>query len=346
VRKRTRLVGLVAVALVTASGILAGTSLAQTGKAGRAQATSVCLVTDVGGLNDKGFNHLAYVGMQNAQKKLTGVTGRVIESHAGSDYIPNLLSCVQGGADLTIAVGFLMEDALNTVSTHFPNSKFAIIDGAYTDLAGKPANVRGILFREQEAGYLVGWLATKQLLAEKKKPILGAVGGIEVPAVDHYIAGFQAGAKAASPSAKVLYGFSQSFTDQAKCKEVALNQIAQGSQVEFGVAGQCGLGALDAAKEHNGWGIGVDADQLYLGPYMLTSAVKRVDTGVFRTIKYMVDGNFHGYGNTTFSVRAGGVTIGTTSPKVSKALLKQEKVLEKKIATGKVKGIPTKPTAS
>jgi len=343
VSKRTRLAALVVVALVATAAVLAGTGFAKTA---RTQATSVCLVTDVGGLNDKGFNHLAYVGLQQAQKKLKGVTGRVIESHATSDYVPNLLSCVQGGADLTIAVGFLMEDALNTVSTHFPKSNFAIIDGSYSDLAGKPANVRGIIFREQEAGYLTGWLATKQLLAEKKKPVLGAVGGVEVPAVDHYIAGFQAGAKAASPSAKVLYGFSQSFTDQAKCKEVALNQIAQGSQVEFGVAGQCGLGALDAAKEHKGWGIGVDADQLYLGPYMLTSAVKRVDTGVYRTIKYLVDGNFHGYGNTTFSVRAGGVTVGTSSPKVSKAILTQEKVLEKKIATGKIKGIPTKPTPS
>ena len=344
-RKRTTLAVFATVTLVAAAGILAGTSLAQSAKTGRTQAASVCLVTDIGGLNDKGFNHLAYVGLQSAQSKL-GITGRVIESHTGSDYIPNLLSCVQGGADLTIAVGFLMEDALNTVATHFPNSKFAIIDGAYTDLAGKPANTRGIVFREQEAGYLVGWLAIKELESQKRKPIIGAVGGIEVPAVDKYIAGYVAGAKAADPKAKVLFGFSQSFTDQAKCKEVALNQIAQGSQAEFGVAGQCGLGALDAAKEHNGWGIGVDADQLYLGPYMLTSAVKRVDTGVFRTIKYIVDGNFHGYGNTTFSVRAGGVALGTVSPKVPKSILAQEKILAKNLASGKIKGIPTKPTAS
>jgi len=342
VRNRTRLAALVAVTAIAAAAVLAGTGLAKTA---RAQSTSVCLVTDVGGLNDKGFNHLAYVGLQQAQSKL-GITGRVIESKSGSDYVPNLLSCVQGGADLTIAVGFLMEDSLNAVATRFPNSKFAIIDGSYTDLAGKPANTRGIIFREQEAGYLVGWLAIQELKNQKRKLVIGAVGGIEVPAVDKYIAGYVAGAKAADPKAKVLFGFSQSFTDQAKCKEVALNQVAQGSQAEFGVAGQCGLGALDAAKEHNGWGIGVDADQLYLGPHMLTSAVKRVDTGVFRTIKYLVDGNFHGYGNTTFSVRAGGVTIGAVSPKVPKSILTQEKALEKKLATGKIKGIPVKPVAS
>ncbi len=338
--KRTRLAGIAVAATVAVAGVLAGTSLAQSGKSSRAQATSACLVTDIGGLNDKSFNHLAYVGLQQAQKKL-GVQGRVIESKSGSDYIPNLLSCVQGGADLTIGVGFLMADAINTVATHFPNSKFAIIDFSYADLAGKPANTRGILFREQEAGYLSGWLAVKELMVQKRPLVLGAVGGLKIPPVDRYIAGYIAGAQAANGKAKVLHGYSQDFVDQAKCKEIALGQIAQGSQVEFQVAGQCGLGALDAAKEKGRWGIGVDADQGYLGPHMLTSAVKRVDTGVFRTIKYVVDGNFHGYGNTTFSVRAGGVGIGKISPKVPQSIVKQEKALEKKIASGKVKGIPT-----
>lgn len=339
-RNRTRLAALVAVALVAAAGALAGTSLAQSGKVARAQATSACLVTDIGGLNDKSFNHLAYVGLQTAQSKLS-VTGRVIESKSGSDYIPNLLSCVQSGADLTIGVGFLMASAINTVSASFPNSKFAIIDFSYADLASKPANTRGILFREQEAGYLSGWLAVKELMVQKRKLILGAVGGIKIPPVDRYIAGYIAGAAAANPKAVVLHGYSQDFVDQAKCKEIALNQIAQGSQVEFQVAGQCGLGALDAAKEKGGWGIGVDADQAFLGAHILTSAVKRVDTGVFRTIKYVVDGSFHGYGNTTFSVRAGGVGIGKISSKVPKDIVAQEKVLEKKLANGKIKGIPT-----
>jgi basic membrane protein A len=337
VKKRTRLAALIAVACLVAAGTLAGTSLARSSKT---QAGSACLVTDIGGLNDKSFNHLAYVGLQNAQSKL-GVTGRVIESKSGSDYIPNLLSCVQGGADLTIGVGFLMADAINTVAARFPNSKFAIIDFSYADLASKPANTRGILFREQESGYLSGWLAVKQLMAQKKKLILGAVGGLKIPPVDHYIAGYIAGAKAANKSAKVLYGYSQEFVDQAKCKEVALNQLAQGSQVEFAVAGQCGLGALDAAKQKGAWGIGVDADQLYLGAHMLTSAVKGVDVGVFRTIKQVADGNFHGFGNTIFSVRAGGAGIGKISPKVAKTLVAQEQKLAKQIASGKVKGIPT-----
>jgi basic membrane protein A len=340
VKKKTRLLGLTTLTAIVAVGLLAGAGFAQSAKHSRTAATSACLVTDIGGLNDKSFNHLAYVGLQTAQSKL-GVTGRVIESKSGSDYIPNLLSCVQGGADLTIGVGFLMADAINTVAAKFPNSKFAIIDFSYADLASKPANVRGILFREQESGYLAGWLAVKELMVQKKKLVLGAVGGLKIPPVDHYIAGYIAGAKAANAKAKVLYGYSQNFVDQGKCKEVALAQIAQGSQVEFAVAGQCGLGALDAAKGSGGWGIGVDADQLYLGSHMLTSAIKKVDVGVFRTIKQVKDGTFRGYGNTIFSVRAGGAGIGAISPKVPKDIVAGEKVLEKGLKNGKIKGIPT-----
>lgn len=331
----TLLVGSVALVAVAA---LAGTGFAAQGKT--AAAGSTCLVTDVGGLNDRSFNQLAYAGLKRAQKDL-GIEGRVLTSSTGADYIPNLLSCVKGGSDLTIAVGFLMADALAQVAQQFPNSKFAIIDYPFVALNGKPANARGILFREQEAGYLSGWLAIKELMAQKKRLVIGAVGGLKIPPVDRYIAGYIAGAKAANPKAKVLYGYSQNFVDQSKCKEISLNHIAQGSQVEFQVAGQCGLGTLSAAKDKGIWGIGVDADQAYLGPHVLTSAVKRVDAGVFRTIKQAKDGTFKGYGDTIFSVRAGGVGIGKISAKVPAAIVAAEKVLERQIATGKVKGIPT-----
>jgi basic membrane protein A and related proteins len=332
---RTLLVGGITVLLVAA---LAGAGLAASGK--KSAAGSTCLVTDVGGLNDRSFNQLAYQGLKTAQKDL-GIDGRVVTSSTGADYIPNLLSCVKGGSDLTIGVGFLMADAISAVARQFPNNKFAIIDFSYADLTGKPANVRGILFREQEAGYLAGWTAIKELQSQKKKLVIGAVGGLKIPPVDRYIAGYIAGAKAANAKAKVLYGYSQSFTDQSKCKEISLNHIAQGSQVEFGVAGSCGLGSLSAAKDGGLWAVGVDADQGYLGSHMLTSAMKRVDVGVERTIKQAKDGTFHGYGNTIFSVRAGGVGLGKISVKVPASIIAGEKVLEKKLATGKVKGIPT-----
>jgi basic membrane protein A len=329
------LVGGIAVLLVAA---LASAGLAASGK--KAAAGSTCLVTDVGGLNDRSFNQSAYEGLKKAQKDL-GIEGRVVTSTTGAAYIPNLLSCVKGGADLTIGVGFLMADALAQVAQQFPNSKFAIIDYDYAALKGKPANARGILFREQEAGYLVGWTAIKELMAQKKPLVIGAVGGLKIPPVDRYIAGYIAGAKAANAKAKVTYGYSQDFVDQSKCKEISLNHIAQGSQVEFQVAGQCGLGTLSAAKDSGIWGIGVDSDQGYLGGQMLTSAVKRVDVAVQRTIKQAKDGTFKGYGNTIFSVRAGGVGIGKISTKVPAAIIAGEKVLEKRMATGKLKGIPT-----
>ena len=132
--------------------------------------------------------------------------------------------------------------------------------------------------------------------------------------MDHYIAGFQAGAKAANPQIKTLNGYSQDFVDQAKCKEIALDQIAQGSKVVFQVAGQCGLGALDAAKEKGVQGIGVDADQAYLGDHILTSALKKVDVAVFDAIKRAQDGSFKGGTDVIATVENGGVGLGKIGP--------------------------------
>ena len=335
-RKLTALLtGSIAIVLVAA---LAGTGLAAGGK--KAAAGDTCLVSDVGGLNDRSFNQLANKGRLDGEKAL-GVKTNVFTSVSEKDYIPNLLACVQSGADLTIGVGFLMADAINTVAVRFPNSKFAIIDYVHGDLPSKPANTRGILFREQEAGYLAGWLAIKTLMSQKKPLVIGAVGGLKIPPVDRYIAGYQAGAAAANAKAKVLVGYSQNFVDQSKCKELSLNHIAQGSQVEFQVAGQCGLGTLSAAKDKGVWGIGVDADQSYIGPHVLTSAVKRVDVAVFRTMKQAKAGTFKGFGNTIFSVRAGGVGLGKISSKVPASIVAGEKVLEQRMRTGKLKGIPT-----
>ncbi len=244
----------------------------------------VGLVTDINQLNDRGFNHLAYVGLQRAEKQL-GVQGRVLESPSAADYIPNLSSLAKDGYDLVIGVGFDQADAIAKVASKFPKTHFAIIDVDQQDLKGKPANVLGLLFREQEAGYLVGYLAGLEAKKMPGKNIVSTVGGEKQPPVDRYIAGFQAGAKAADPTVKTLNGYSQDWVDTAKCKELALNQIAAGSKVVFQVAGGCGLGALDAAKEKHVWGIGVDADQAYLGPEVLTSALKRVDSAVFQTIR-------------------------------------------------------------
>jgi basic membrane protein A and related proteins len=265
----------------------------------------VGLVTDIGGLNDRGFNQLAYQGLQQAESEL-GVEIRVLESKSDADYIPNLQTLADEGFNLIISVGFLMQEATQTAAETYPDTNFAIIDAAFDPALD---NSQGVLFKEQEAGYLVGYLAG--LVTESGT--VSSVGGQKIPPVDKFIAGFQKGAADANPEVQTINGYSQDFVDQAKCKEVALDQISRGSDVVFQVAGGCGLGALDAADEESVWGIGVDADQAFLGDYVLTSAVKRVDVGVFSTIEQLVNDEFAAGETTIYGLAEDGVGMGETS---------------------------------
>ncbi len=295
----------------------------------------VGLVTDAGGLDDRSFNHLAYQGLLRAERQL-GVQGRVLTSKAARDYAPNLARLAKERYDLVIAVGFPMAHALDTVAVRFPRTSFAIVDYSQSDLEHHPPNAEGLIFKEQEAGYLAGYLAglVEQQDADAKK--ISSVGGLKIPPVDRYIAGFRAGARAADPQLKALNGYSHDFVDQAKCKEVALDQISRGSGVVFEVAGRCGLGALDAARDRNVWGIGVDADQSYLGPNILTSAVKRVDVAVFRTIEQIKDGGFAGGEDTVYDAASGGVGIGPISPRVPPAIVDRVRQREQDLVAGRI----------
>jgi basic membrane protein A len=298
----------------------------------------VGLSTDIGGLNDRSFNHLAYVGLQRAAREL-GVETRVVQSQSPADYIPNLTALARQGYDLIIGVGFTEIQAVATVAKQFPKSHFAIVDVSNAD-ENDLKNVQGLLFKEQEAGYLAGYAAG---LAAKQRggKAVSSVGGEKQPPVDRYIAGYQAGAKAAFPGVQTLNGYSQDFENQAKCKEVALNQIAQGSVVVFQVAGGCGLGALDAAKEKGVWGVGVDADQGYLGTYVLTSALKRVDTSVYDAIKDAQSGHFKGGQDTVYGLTVDGVGIGKFSPKAPAGVADKVAQVKQQIKSGKIANIPT-----
>ena len=299
------------------------------------------LVTDIGGLDDRSFNFLANKGLLRAEREL-GVSGRVLVSKSDTDYVPNLTTLAKQDYDLVIAVGFLMASALEKVAARYPDTDFAIIDYSQADMATKPKNVRGLLFKEQEAGYLVGYLAgliTKDEAGAKQ--VIGSVGGQKIPPVDRYIAGYQAGAKAANPGITTLNAYSQDFVDQAKCKELALDQISRGAHVIFQVAGQCGLGALSAAKEKNVRGIGVDADQAFLGEHVATSALKKVDEAVFQTVQEVVDGGFNGGEDTIFDVASGAVGIGVISPTVPRTAVAEVKRIQEEIASGKITNIPT-----
>ena len=339
----SRLAGLAVVALLGA-GLAAGCGGDDGSDAGGettapSSGLRVALVTDAGQLNDNGFNELAYKGLQRAEKDL-GITGRVVEAKTAADYVPNMSTLARQGYDLIIGVGFAQGDAIAATAKKFPDTNFAIVDVDQSFLKGKPQNVLGLLFKEEQVGYLVGYLGALEAKRAGKESI-SAVGGFKEPPVDRFIAGYKAGAEAAVPGTKVRWDYSQDWEDQAKCKELALNQIAAGSKVVFQVAGACGLGALSAAKDEKVWGIGVDADQSFLGPHVLTSAMKGVDVAVFLTIQSELDNEFEGGQNATFGIDQEGVGIGTLSPKANPDDVKAVEDLEQQMVDGEEFEIPT-----
>jgi basic membrane protein A and related proteins len=311
-----------------------------------ATAVKVAVITDIGGLNDKGFNQLSNVGLKRAQKALDGVTGRVYITNSANDRTPNLREASQAGYGLILPIGVLFAfGPIDAVAPSFPNTKYAGIDVSFADLSKKPTNVRGVQFKEQEAGYLAGYIAGLTVKDQRGSDIISAVGANKVPAIVRFIAGYRAGAKRANRGVKVLVNYANdpTFADQAKCKETATDQIDRGSKVAFMVAGACGLGGHQAAKERKIWSIGVDADQYFLGKHVLTSATKRVDTAVFDMIKaYQRNpSGFRGGFNSTYSVKNNGVGYGRLSTKLPRAkrLIYKKKAerIRKLIAQGKIK---------
>ena len=302
------------------------------------EAIKVALVTDIGGLDDKSFNFLANKGLARAKSQL-GAQGRVYISKSNADYVPNLVAAARTyRADLVIGVGFLMAEAVAAVAKRYPDTKFAIIDFSAPGLKGKPKNARGLLFAEQEAGYLAGVAAA----TVSKTGVIGSVGGQKIPPVDAFIAGYRFGAKKTKASVTVLNGYSQEFVAQDKCKEQALNMIDQDADVVFQVAGQCGLGVLSAARERNVWGIGVDADQGHIGAHVLTSAQKKVDVAVFATAQLVKAGRFKGGVDQVFNVKNNGVGYGKLSRRAPAGLKAKLDAAVRGIKSGAIKGIPRK----
>jgi basic membrane protein A and related proteins len=270
------------------------------------EAISVGMVSDTGGLEDRGFNEFSINGFDRAQEEL-GVEGRVYVSESADDYLPNLQAAVDDGHDLVIAIGFLIKPALGEVAAAAPDVNFAHVDGDWDDTEGACEedgtcalpNVLGLQFPSEEPGYLAGVVAA----LTTKSGTVSTVGGIKIPSVDNWIAGFQQGIKDTNPDVKVLNAYSQDFVDQAKCKEIALDQIAQGSDIVFQVAGLCGLGAIDAACQEGAFAIGVDADQSASGDCVIFSALKPLEVSVFETINSAQEGAFEGGTNRLFGVQ-------------------------------------------
>ncbi|MFB5192459.1 BMP family lipoprotein [Alicyclobacillus fastidiosus] len=300
------------------------------------QGVKVGLVTDTGGLNDNGFNHLAYVGVTNAQKQL-GAQASVVQSQSESDYIPNLSKYAAQGYDLVIAVGYLMHDAVEQVAKQYPKTHFMIIDDTITD---RP-NVVSAVYDSQDAGYLAGAMAG---LLEKgntlpnlnKQNVVGVIGGQSAPPVNNYIAGFQQGFKQEDPSGKVLLSYTNSFTDQSLGSQYAQNQLSQGADIIFPVAGGCGQGAISAVKAANKYAIGVDTNQSYLAPQnIITSATKGVDTSVFDVIQSVKNNTFKS-GVQTFGLKGNGVGITPAMKGVPQSVVNEVNQLKQNIVSGKI----------
>lgn len=335
-----------AIGVVLALAATTALIVSSAGSARSDQAFLAGVVSDVGRFNDKGFNQLSLKGCKSGARKAGG-TCRGLESRSTSDYIPNFARLIRDGAAISVATGFLLAEGTATVAKRYPKSKFTIVDysvkaAPFANKKGKPLfkNVAGLTFATNENSYMIGCLAA--LVAKRDGGnTISAVGGLSIPTVTIFIAAYRAGAKRCVPGTKTLVDFSQEFVDQAKCTELAVNQLDRGSKVVFAVAGGCGLGALDAAKQAGAWGIGVDNDQAFLGSHILTSAVKRVDTAVETVIVSVKNGTYKGGVDLNFNLKNNGVAIGKISPRVPKAFVNRMNALKPLILSGKIKP-PTK----
>ena len=286
--------------------------------------------------SDDPYDHLAYVGFERAVRRL-GVAGRVVVADPKGGMAPGFLFLARQKYDLVLGYGFLSTGDLDAAAVRFPHTTFAIVDASVRDLPHHPRNVRGGVFASEEPSYLAGYLAGSM---EKRRPgrdVVASVGGAKIPTVDAYIAGFQAGARKADPGITTLNGYAKSFTDPGKCEAVTRRQIADGAGVVFQVASACGMGALEAARQARVWGIGVDVDQSALGPFVLTSTVKRLDVGVFKTVRDFTSGRFKTGRDAVFDLANGGVGLGRISPRVPRALVRKADLIRKQIVAGKIR---------
>ena len=273
---------------------------------------TVAMITDVAGVNDQSFNQSAWEGLQQAEKEL-GVEVKYLESKQDSDYATNIETLVDEDVYLILGVGMKLSDAIKEGAELYPDQNFVIVDEELTDIS----NVKSILFNAQESAYLAGLVAGKTTKTDN----VGFIGGMQLPTVDTFKYGFMAGVKAVNPDATIQVQYANSFTDQAKGKAIANQMYSNGADIVFTCGGDVGTGSIEAAKENGKFAIGVDRDQSDLAPEnVLTSAIKRVDVGVYETVKAYLDGTFEGGTTTIYGLEDNAVGI----PDTTKNLVSQE----------------------
>ncbi|HSR98154.1 MAG TPA: BMP family ABC transporter substrate-binding protein [Kofleriaceae bacterium] len=287
-----RLIGiLIAInALLLAAGAVAIRDTEQ--KAG--SGIRVGLVFDVGGKNDKSFNEAAWRGLQRARDEL-GVDIQYIEPTEGADREIALRTLAARKVDLVIGVGFIFGPDLERLARQFPGVRFAGVDYSPSEGVGTLPNLVGLRFREQEGSFLVGAIAG--LLTRTK--VVGFVGGMKIPLIRKFEAGYEAGVHQVCPTCRVVSAYAgtepKAFADPTLGEELAAAQYSQGADIIFHAAGKTGDGVFAAARQRNAKAIGVDSDQYDAAPCcIVTSMIKRVDVAVLDVVKDIIAGKFKG----------------------------------------------------
>ncbi len=289
------------------------------------------MITDLGGVNDQAFNQSAWEGMELAKKDL-GIEVGYLESNTDADYEPNIETMVDNDNDVIIGVGFKMDNAIKEAAENYPEQQFAIIDYAYNP---EIPNVTGILFNQKDAAFLVGLIAGK--MSETQK--IGFINGMDMEVMNQFGYGFYAGVYTANPNALILGQYADTFADPAKGKAIANQMYSNECDIIFVAAGDTGNGVIEAAREKNKWVIGVDRDQSYLAPdNVLTSAMKRVDVGVFELGKKLKEGTLKGGETIVYGLESGAVGIAPTSDvHVPEDVLKYVEEMKAKVISGEIK---------
>ena len=285
------------------------------------------LITDVGGVNDGSFNQSAWEGLEKAGEEL-GVEVNYLESATDADYQPNMETFVDEDYDLIISVGYMLADATREAAEANPDTKFAIIDDSSIDLP----NVTSLMFKAEQASYLVGYVAG---LTTKTNNI-GFVVGMTNETMNQFGYGYCAGAIDANPDITVQQFNANSFADSATGKTMANTAITNGADIVFQAAGATGLGVIEACQEAGVYAIGVDSDQSSIAPKtVLTSAMKRVDNAVYDAVQELIDDKLEG-GVQTFDLAAGGVDIAPSQDLISDDVTKAVDEVKEKIISGDV----------
>ncbi|MBW2529718.1 MAG: BMP family ABC transporter substrate-binding protein [Deltaproteobacteria bacterium] len=305
---------LITAIIAVLSILLPGRRDSEAGPTGPHAQVRVGLVMDVGGRGDKSFNDAAFEGLERAKREL-GVTVELIEPAGAEDREAALRLFAARGFDLIFGVGFIFSTDINVAARDFPTARFACVDySPPRDGSAPPPNVLGLGFREEQGSFLVG--AVAGLMTESRH--VGFVGGMDIPLIHRFEAGFRAGALHVCGDCRVHVGYAgttpDAFRDPAKGKAVAISQISAGADIIYHAAGTTGHGVFEAARDMGALAIGVDADQHDEMPgTVVTSMVKRVDVAVFQTIRELTVGRFDG-GLRSFGVAEGGVSYVSEGP--------------------------------